>query len=160
MGCHTWFYKPCTRSYEEQRAIVIKNLRVQVEKFTDENYIEQLFLQDWTETDIESHHNFYKRWLNRIESSHKLWCAAIYSNRFNYFVDFSSLTEYYKGVFYVEDSLHNIFRVADYPDDKLLCIEDVINFCEKRGIDLPQDDYNKIAQWFLIPPEGGLIKFG
>jgi len=160
MGCHTWFYKPCTRSYEEQRVVVIKNLTVQIEKFTDKNYIEQLLIQDWTETDIESHHNFYKRWLKRIQSGRKLWYAAIYSDRFNYFIDLNYLTEYHQGIFYIESSLHNIFRVSDYPDDRLLSIEDVVAFCTKRGIDLPQKDYQKIAQWYLSKPEGGLIRFG
>ena len=161
MGCHTWFYKPTVKTTEEIKELVLSYIESEIDLFSNPDYKARLldhYSGIYTPQSIEYNLKFYSKWLLRIKSKRPIWFAAIYSDVFHY--KFGCLTKYYKGILYEESEQHDIFRVHDYPNDKLLSFNDVVNFCKKRGIDLPQHDCDKIAQWFLTAPEGGLIKFG
>lgn len=163
MGCHTWLYKPCTKSKRRIKKEVISYIEDSLEELYDPLEVERFLSYRDKEEDeyyfsleaLEDLRAFYKVWLRRIQSNHPLWQAAIYSRRFH-----ERPVEYKEGVFYVGHHLHNIFRWKDYNSPNLYSYKQTIMFCKARHIRLSIKQHLQLLCFFYSPPIGGLIRFG
>lgn len=157
MGCHTWFYKPSTKSTVEIKSIAINNIEEHILYYSNESNrvkINKLCRDQWSKHEWDKCLAFYKRWLRRIQLDIPLWNVAIY-----YYL-FHKDTYYKNGIFYeYTNLLHDVFCVDDYPDDKLTSIQETLNFIKSRHILLDSNQLDILKEFFNTEPKGGLIRF-
>lgn len=161
MGCHTWFYKPTTKTTEEIRSNVINFIRRKIEYYKDirnrDKFNEEFGGKStyWSEKDFNKTRVFYERSLRRIQSGSSYWSVLIYSRRFH-----NSIVYYTNGVFYEDFDLHDVFRIKGYPKNLLTTFEDTLGFIKTNSISIDDEGLRTIKEFFDIEPKGGLIRFG
>ena len=165
MGCHTWFWKPTTKTREQLLEIVITYCEEQIEEYSKPERIKYLLSCTYEDhgftmslQEIEDHRNFYTRWLRRLQSGKPIWQAAIYSYRLDN--AYGCMTQYRDGVFYEECELHDLFRYHCYDAPDLHSVEGVLDLCITHNIEIGTDSLLRLYHFFYSEPTGGLITFG
>lgn len=160
MGCHTWFYKPTSKTREQLRDETLINIQNKIDKYKDPNYIEHLLKlghtnHPFTRENIKDLAEYWERWFRRISSSKPMWQAATYSYQIH-----GKLSEYKNGIFYEEHKYHDLFRGGWYDTPDLHSLDDTLQFCSEKQIELTTDAMLSLFHFFYSHPVGGLITFG
>lgn len=165
MGCHTWFWKPTTKTKEQLLQIVIAYCTRQIKSYGEPEHITYLLSCTYEDDgftmslqEIEDYRNFYTRWLRRLQSGKPIWQSAIYSRRLGDAYD--CLTRYRGGVLYEEHDYHDLFRGGWYDTPDLHDMEEVLDFLAVHQIELTTDALLRLYHFFYSAPIGGLITFG
>lgn len=156
MGCHTWFFKKENLTLEECKKVVIKNLNSGLEYASDcllEKNHKILFIEqeikDWIKYNNRLLEWISKDWLQ--ESCYRLLTNINFYDKKtkNYYVTNESLP-------------HDIFRIGDYPEDKLFSLEETFIFIEnnKEKIHRYNKNWQKRLEEFWEKYPDGMIEFG
>ena len=163
MGCHTWFGKNVEVSYEEVKRFAINIYERDIEfnnsiiDGTVKRDVLELFPELTKEFGIK-HKAIAERKLRMIKSDH---CKLAMYNRYEHI---TGLTFYANGEFYVytHDLPHDLFRVGNYPEDKLFSLDETLDFIEANANDVYKQDeelLSKLANFWVNNPNG-IILFG
>jgi hypothetical protein len=165
MGCHTWFWKPTTKTKEQLQDIVTAYCTEQIREYSEPAHIDYLLSCTYEDhgftmslQDIENQRNFYTRWLRRIQSNKSIWKTAIYSYQLG--DAYGCMTRYREGVLYEEYELHDLFRAGWYDSPDLLSVEEVLDFLAVHKVELTIDALLRLYHFFYSAPTGGLVTFG
>ena len=172
MGCHTWFYKKIDVTYEEAKFHLIKVYTDEIELLQkwvdnplDEDYLEMLeFYPEYTFDFIFHNLEVYKRKLRMVENG---YCKEAVMNKYS---DGTFKVHHYiknKGMYKSLDWC-DIFRIGNYPTDKLFSLEETLDFIERNKDNIYGYHYNDVSKkdwkeqledyWKEYPD--GMIDFG
>lgn len=172
MGCHTWFYKKVDVNYEEVKAEVIYHYEEEIslldKMINDRESLDKDILDAYPEFTIEyglKNKPIAERKLSIIR---KNLCKEAVCRRYRHD---DKLTDYVTGKgFYIttDDLYHDLFRIGNYPVDKLFSLEETLDFIEKNKDKIHSFYFNKIQNkdfkqqledfWQKYPD--GMIDFG
>jgi len=169
MGCHTWFYKKVDVNYEEVKAKVIVHYEEEIsllDKMINESLDKDL-LEVYPEFTIEyglKNKPIIERKLSIIR---KNLCKEAVCRRYRHE---DNLTDYINGKgFYTtkNDMQHDLFRIGNYPEDKLFSLTETLDFIEKNKDKIHSYYFNKVQNkdykqqleefWKTYPD--GMIRF-
>lgn len=183
MGCHTWFYKKMEKqpSYEKCKNAVLLSCKENIK------YLEHLkkglaHIEELDEYDKDCIRvNKYtpkkvkfeiKVWKRKIEKINQDKCPEAVKKRYPhlaYVYENTGLIVYHKGIFYwqggnkeEEKKLpHNIFRIHNFPLDKLTSYEEFENFYNTHDCFPPDDNdvRSKMMEFWEKYPDG-MVDFG
>ena len=166
MGCHTWFYKKIDVTYDTAKKSLIKSLNEDIETLTrwrdnptgdDLAFLKQYYV-DFTWDSLNNDIDIRKRKLKFVEGG---YCKVAVMNKY---ADGLSIIHYEKerGHFKAIREYHDIFRIGNYPKDKLFSLEETLEFIEKNrdNIHFCNDDYKQYLENFWKDHPYGMIDFG
>ncbi len=177
MGCHTWFYKKLNPqpTFEEVKQSVIESLNDEIDfchQLVDSrDTIDKDLLEaypEWTPEYGYEHEKEYQEHLQNVLSAIELDDFMI--NAYSIHNLFHHL-EYAedKGWFAASGNLpHDIFRIGNYPEDRLFSLEDTARFIFKNRHKIYGYYYNEFQEkdWreqirdFWAQNPDGMIEFG
>jgi len=133
MGCHTWFYKRVDRTIEEARAKYIANLEESIVDFTkilNDPNDECRLAYEWDNELIQHSIDIWNRQLRMVKSN--LCNVAVFNKQPN---DDGRLYQYENGNLYCynDDLPHDIFRIGEYPEDKLFSLDETLKYLEDHS---------------------------
>ena len=137
MGCHTWFYRKIDVSYEEAKysfiTLIKRELDLLDRMINNRESIDQDLLEvytEWTPEYATIQIPIWKRMLRMVEGG---YCKEAVCRRYQY--DTDGVTRYItgKGFYHYYKYLpHDIFRIGNYPKDKLFSLEETLEYLEKN----------------------------
>lgn len=167
MGCHTWFYKKMNPqpTYDEIKAVVISNMKKGADlyqRMIDDKLSEDI-KENYPEWNKEMGEKYLPIKLRMIRMVEKDLCKVAVCRRYEPSYSAMVLTIFVNGNFYTytDDLPHDLFRIGEYPTDKLFSLEETLSFIEKNE--------KKISFWinwkthlekFWMEYPDGMIDFG
>jgi hypothetical protein len=160
LGCHTWFYRKVERTYEEARDIWLNWNQRNIKRWEEITHDpEDEFRKFYELSQEECDHTLavLKRKQRIVEKG--LCRRAIFKNQPD---DLEG--KLYKlvgeNLYCTNDDLPgNIFRVGNYPEDKLFSMEDTARFCREKNIELTREQLLRLNIFWEAHPDG-MICFG
>lgn len=173
MGCHTWFYKKIDIDYETIKRKVAENFEKDI-KFMNKlinkrDSIDADLLTSYPEWTAEYAIRTKSIIERKLSIINKNLCKIAVCNRYSHN---DNLTIFIKdkGFFaYTKDLPHDIFRIGNYPKDKLFSLKDTVKFIENHKEDIyfydnlygiSKTEYMKKINDFWDKNPDGMIDFG
>jgi hypothetical protein len=138
LGCHTWFKVKSKHSLEDLREIWLNKQKEWIDKWDNykenpdckERQVDGIFGNlsqeqfDWYSKVHKRQFDFVKKKIIKSDFVHHLYKD----------LEDEKLFEYHNGILYSDNGNlpHDIFRIGDYPEDKLFSLEDTLGFIEKN----------------------------
>lgn len=164
MGCHTWFKVKIERTQEQAREKWLFAQRNWIERWTEvcnNPFDDARVAYEWTQDYCDHLLNLYKRQLRMVESG---YCSRAIWNKQpddenNAYVFIEG-----KGLYADNGNMpHDVFRIHNYPEDRLFSLEETIQFIEKNRDKInfynPELIFKKLNSFWEQYPQG-MIYFG
>lgn len=171
MGCHTWCYRKIEISNEKLKSDALKICDYQIQSCEDWiTHPEKIYWTDNKESFIKQlikEQKFFTRAQRLINKDilKKDGLVGMYIHTTTKFIEIENHLDHLyfysseRDAIYIEDTgFHNIFRLENYPSNKLYSLQETLDFISKHGEKVYYSNQDYIHEfWDKFP--NGLIMF-